>query len=167
MSFFGLFKGKQPLEALNVDSQTIVSPMQGKRIELGDVQDEVFGSGVFGEGLAIVPSLGEVYAPVAGVVEAIFPTKHAITIRGNNGVEILIHIGINTVELNGQHYESQVRANDQVEAGDLLMKFDVDAIKKAGYDITTPVIFVNGEEFQKTYLDVHEVQRGTPIIRLG
>lgn len=167
MSFSGLFKGEQPLEALNVDSQTIVSPMQGKRIELGDVQDVVFGSGVFGEGLAIVPSLGEVYAPVAGVVEAIFPTKHAITIRGNNGVEILIHIGINTVELNGQYYELQVRANDQVEAGDLLMKFDVDAIKKVGYDITTPVIFVNGEEFQKTYLNVHEVQRGTPIIRLG
>ena len=156
----------EDLTEVEVDTKTIVSPMNGKMIKLEEVDDEVFASGAVGEGVAIIPSKGEVYAPVDGVVGSIFNTKHAITLRGDNGTEFLIHIGINTVELGGKHYEEQVKAGDRVKAGDLIMKFDADAIKKAGYDLTTPVILANGHEFQKTYMNVSDVKRGTPIIHL-
>lgn len=163
------FKNEQEEEILNevsIDEKTIVSPLHGELIALEDVDDEVFASGAVGEGVAIIPSKGEVYAPVNGVVESIFKTKHAITLRGDNGAEFLIHIGLNTVQLGGKHYEEQVNVGDRVKAGDLLMKFDMQAIKKAGYDLTTPVIIANGQAFEKKYMDVAQVKRGTPIICL-
>lgn len=164
------FKNEQEeeeiLNEVSVDEKTIVSPLHGELIALEDVDDEVFASGAVGEGVAIIPSKGEVYAPVNGVVESIFKTKHAITLRGDNGAEFLIHIGLNTVQLGGKHYEEQVNVGDRVKAGDLLMKFDMQAIKKAGYDLTTPVIIANGQAFEKKYMDVAQVKRGTPIICL-
>ena len=160
---------QQDLEVKNevsASQNTIVSPLQGELIELKQVKDEVFSTGVVGEGVAIIPSVGEVYAPTDGVIHSIFPTKHAITFASDNGIEFLIHVGLDTVQLQGQHYETKVKAGDRVKAGDLLMKFDIDAIKKAGYDTTTPVILANGHEFKKEYVDVTRVKKGTPIIHL-
>ncbi len=154
------------IESFDVDHNTIVSPLKGQLIPLEEVKDEVFRTGVLGEGIAVIPEIGEVYAPVSGVVETIFHTKHAITLRGDNGAEILIHVGINTVELEGKHYDPQVKEGDRVEAGQLLLKFDLEAIKEAGYDMTTPVILANGADLRKEYVNVVNVQKGTPIIAL-
>ena len=141
------------VEEVDVDYKTIVSPLKGQVIPLEEVKDEVFRTGILGEGIAVIPEVGEVYAPVCGVVETIFHTKHAMTLRGDNGAEILIHVGINTVELEGKHYDPQVNEGERVVAGQLLMKFDLDAIQEAGYDITTPVILANGADLRKEYLN--------------
>lgn len=125
---------------------TLYAPSTGKLIPLSEVNDEAFRSGSLGQGFAIVPTAGQVNAPVAGTVTAVFPTKHAIGLTDNKGHEFIIHIGIDTVQLNGKHFQCHVKQNDKVAVGDILVSYDMHAIQKAGYDTTTMVVVTNLKE---------------------
>jgi len=128
----------------------VSSPVKGEVVALDTVRDEVFSSGAMGKGIAIMPSEGVVYAPFDGEVVTIFQSKHAIGLRSDSGVEVLIHVGLDTVQLEGQHFESHVENGQRVKEGDVLVTFDLEAIAKAGYDTITPVIVTN----TGNYLDV-------------
>ncbi|MDK4468472.1 beta-glucoside-specific PTS transporter subunit IIABC [Enterococcus hirae] len=123
------------------------SPLSGKVLPLSDVPDKVFSSGAMGKGLAIDPEKGELIAPADGEITTIFPTGHAVGLTTKDGIEILMHIGMDTVELDGQGFETFVKQGDQVKAGDLLVRFDIEAIKAAGYSVITPIVITNTEHF--------------------
>ena len=123
----------------------VLSPVDGTVVPLTEVPDAAFAEGALGQGVAIQPRSGAVYAPFDGTVVAAFPTGHAFGLRHADGAELLIHIGIDTVKLGGEHFTANVAAGQQVKAGDLLVTFDGDAIEKAGYSLTTPIIITNGE----------------------
>jgi PTS system beta-glucosides-specific IIC component len=128
----------------------VMSPLKGEIVELSKVNDETFAQEMIGKGVAINPTVGEVTSPVDGVVSVIFPSKHAIGITSEDGVELLIHIGLDTVKLDGKHFKSFVENGDRVRIGDKLVEFDMEEIKSEGYDIITPVIVTNSNK----YLDV-------------
>lgn len=125
----------------------IGAPVGGRVIGLSEVKDEAFSSGVLGKGLAIVPTEGRVVAPCDGVISALFPTGHAIGITADNGAEVLLHIGMDTVKLEGRFFHIKTEAGVRVKTGDLLLEFDLEDIKAAGYDVTTPVLITNYGEF--------------------
>ena len=131
------------------DENTIAAPMNGNAIPLEEVPDETFAQGVLGLGAAIEPNEGKVVAPADGTVETIFDTKHAIGLSLNNGAEILIHIGINTVELGGEGYKAFVAEGDKVKKGQTLITFDMDFIKSKGYKLVTPVIVTNSDDYSE------------------
>ena len=126
----------------------IQSPLLGHAKSLSQAPDPVFAQGVMGQGLVIEPLEGELVAPVAGVVSAIFPTKHAIGLISDEGVELLMHIGMDTVNLDGKGFTAHVKQGDQVAVGDALISFDIEMIKAAGYSVDTPVIVTNQNDFQ-------------------
>lgn len=126
----------------------IVSPLNGELKALEEVNDPTFAGGILGQGVAIVPSEGKLYSPINGKVSSIFDTKHAIGLEDENGTEMLIHIGLETVDLNGKGFEAKVKVDDEVKAGDLLIEFDLDEIKKT-HDTITPVLIVNADEFSQ------------------
>ncbi|QGX46084.1 PTS system trehalose-specific EIIBC component [Streptococcus equinus] len=127
---------------------SIQSPLVGHAKDLSQAQDPVFAQGVMGQGLVIEPTDGELLAPINGVVSAIFPTKHAIGLISDEGMELLMHIGMDTVNLNGQGFTAHVKQGDRVSVGDALISFDIEAIKAAGYPVDTPVIITNQNDFQ-------------------
>lgn len=129
-------------------SQEIYAPLTGKMIPLTEVKDEVFSSESMGKGVAVIPSEGKIYAPFDGKVEALFPTGHAVGLVSNDGVEVLIHVGIDTVNLDGKGYKKLVEQDTEVKKGQPLIEFDIDVIKEAGYDITTMVIVSNTDEYE-------------------
>jgi PTS system beta-glucosides-specific IIC component len=135
---------------LLMKTASIVSPLTGDVKLLNQVNDQVFSSGALGKGIAIEPTTGKAFSPVDGVVSTLFPTGHAIGITSDEGIEILIHIGIDTVQLDGKYYDPQIKQGDQVKQGDLLVNFDIERIKEAGYQVTTPIIITN----TVNYLDV-------------
>ena len=130
-------------------AQTVIlgAHLNGTVLALSDVKDEAFASGVLGQGVAIEPSEGKLYAPADGVVETVFDSKHAVSITAANGVEVLMHIGIDTIKLGGQHFEAHVQDGQVVKKGDLLISFDMDAIKAAGYPLTTPMVVCNSDDY--------------------
>lgn len=143
----------------------LYSPMKGKVVPLSEVKDEVFSEGIMGKGIAVEPSEGKVYSPVTGVIVTVLPTKHAIGIIGENNVELLIHIGMDTVNLNGKYYIAHVKANDKVKAGDLILEFDMDKIKSAGYEVVTPVIVTNSDNFNEMVMtDAEDVSVGDKLM---
>lgn len=127
----------------NDEINTIQAPLKGNVIALESVNDEMFSKKALGDGIAMIPEIGELYAPCEGIIKMVFDTKHAIGMETTNGTELLFHVGLNTVELNGKYYEACVKAGDHVKQGDLLLKFDVEKIKSEGYDVTTPIIVTN------------------------
>lgn len=137
------------------------SPLTGQARELSTAVDPVFAQGVMGQGVLIDPTEGELVAPVDGIVSVLFPTKHAIGLVSTDGVEILMHIGMDTVNLDGKGFEAHVTQGDHVKAGDKLISFDISAIKEAGYPVETPVIVTN----QDTYLPTEMVSLPTDIER--
>lgn len=137
-------------ENKSAEKEILVSPLQGEVKALADVPDEAFSSGVLGKGIAVLPSEGKVVAPADGTIMTIFPTGHAIGMITENGAEILIHIGIDTVKLDGKYFHSKVKQGDPVKCGQVLVEFDLDKIKEAGYSMITPVLITN---FQQ-YLDI-------------
>jgi sugar PTS system EIIA component len=125
--------------------ETIISPMTGKVVRLEDVPDKVFSQKLVGDGIAIEPAEGRVVSPLEGEVIQLFPTKHAIGIRGKNGLEVLIHIGLDTVELNGEGFQGHVEQGDKVQIGDLLLTVDMELIKKKSYNLISPVVITNSD----------------------
>ena len=125
------------------------SHMEGEAIPMSEVKDETFAAEVLGKGIAIIPKKGEVTAPCDAVVETVFATRHAIGLKADNGAEILIHVGINTVELGGKFYTSHVTEGDRVRTGQVMLTFDMEKIKEAGYDVTTPMIVTNSDDYQE------------------
>lgn len=150
---------------LAIKQQFIDAPVSGKISKLSASPDPAFADGSMGSGFVISPSDGNVYAPVSGVVKMLFPTRHAIGIQSDNGTEIMIHIGINTMELNGKYFESHVTQGARVQKGQLLITFDLDSIKKAGYDISTPVIVTNKQDYKDVQLLKTGIQsHGTTVM---
>lgn len=126
--------------AIETEAGCVYAPVEGTAVLHTEIPDATFASGALGAGVGIVPARGEVVAPFDGEISMFFDTKHAIGLLSSDGTEILIHVGINTVELNGAHFQALKESGDQVKAGDRLLTFDMDAIKKAGYDLTTAVL---------------------------
>jgi len=125
----------------------VAAPLTGQVIPLSEVPDPVFSQGMMGDGVAIIPSEGRLVAPFDGEISAIFPTGHAVGMTHASGAEVLMHIGIDTVNLNGQHFHALVKQGDRVKAGQTLVEFDAPAIQQAGYSLATPVLVTNGEDF--------------------
>lgn len=148
-------KSNSGLSTAKGDKIVLASPIEGKVISLDKVEDQVFSSGALGKGVAIEPSLGEVYAPADAQVTTLFPTGHAIGLTTTDGVEVLMHIGMDTVELNGDGFETFVKQGDEVKKGDLLVKFDMNKIKEAGYSVITPIVVTNSGD----YLDVLDMEQ--------
>ena len=121
----------------------ISNPVEGEVVNLDQVPDEVFAQKMLGDGFAVKPSGEKVYAPVGGEIKVLFPTLHAIAIETKEGLELLIHIGIDTVELKGEGFEAHVKLGDKVNAGDLLVSFNKQIIEESGKDTITPIIITN------------------------
>lgn len=155
-------------EAVSGAEQQIFSPLNGQLVALAQVNDDVFSQGLLGQGVAIRPQEGVLRAPLTGEVVTFLPSMHAVGIKGDNGVELLVHIGIDTVNLAGQHFTSELKVGDRVQVGDELVRFDLAAIVGLGYDITTPVLVVNSEAFpQLNCRQPGAVDFGQPIITLN
>ena len=151
---------------LNVSTE-LVSPLDGELLPLSEVKDEVFSSGAMGEGVAIEPSQGVLHAPANGRVVMTFPTGHAIGMKTKDGAEILMHIGMDTVNLQGKGFETLVDKGDEVKAGDELVKFDIDEIHSAGYIVTTPIVVTNSKDYEKvSVVRQGEVKVGQEILDL-
>lgn len=149
------------------ERSTVYAPMTGKVKDLSEVEDEVFSSGMLGNGIAIEPTNGQVNSPVDGIVTTVFPTKHAIGVTSDDGVEILIHIGMDTVELNGEGFESFVKQNERVKKGDLLIRVNLDKIKAAGLSMTTPIVVTNSNSYKAISIDAkNTVDKGQVLLTI-
>ena len=154
-------------ETAMLDRISIVSPLKGNVIKLEKMQDDAFASGILGKGVAIVPEEGAVYAPVDGEISALFPTLHAIGIKADSGAEVLIHIGLNTVQLNGKGFDAKIKQGDRIKAGQLLLTFDKEMIEKEGYCMETPVIISNTDAFLDVIdTDQEKVKAGDPLLTI-
>ena len=149
------------------ERSTVYAPMTGKVKDLSEVEDEVFSSGMLGNGIAIEPTNGQVNSPVDGIVTTVFPTKHAIGVTSDDGVEILIHIGMDTVELNGEGFESFVKQNERVKKGDLLIRVNLDKIKAAGLSMLTPIVVTNSNSYKAISIDAkNTVDKGQVLLTI-
>lgn len=146
---------------------TIASPMRGEVLPLSKVKDETFASEMMGKGIAINPAEGKVVSPVNGKVQMVFKTKHAIGLKANNGPEILIHIGMDTVQLEGKYFTAKVKDGDEIKVGDTLVEFDMNAIKKEGYELITPVIVTNSNDYLEVIpKDIENVKTGDTVLTI-
>lgn len=132
--------------------EEILSPVKGKIVALNELEDEAFASGALGAGIAIEPTEGKLYAPCDGEITTFFPTGHAIAIKTVGGAEVLIHVGMDTVRMDGDGFESKRRQNETVKKGELLLIFDLEKIKAAGLSPMTPVVVTNSEEYTGVFL---------------
>ncbi|MCD3218795.1 PTS cellobiose/arbutin/salicin transporter subunit IIBC [Mammaliicoccus sciuri] len=147
------------------DHLTVAAPVEGHIKPIESVEDDVFSREVIGKSMAIEPAGNKIYAPVTGTVTSVFPTKHAIGITGDNGVEVLVHVGIDTVKLNGEPFTSTIEQGDHVTVGDILGTFDLTQIIESGYDPTTIIVITNTDEYESiTSFDHAEVKAQTSIL---
>lgn len=143
---------------------TAYAPMTGKAIPLKEVNDPTFGDELMGKGVAFVPTIGELVSPISGTVMNVFRTKHAMVIRSAEGMELLIHVGINTVKLRGQFFDAHVQAGDQIQVGDKLLTFDLAQISQ-NYDITTAMVVTNTADYKQILpLKLGEIASGEPVL---
>ncbi|MBP3379038.1 MAG: PTS glucose transporter subunit IIA, partial [Clostridia bacterium] len=142
------------------------SPLSGKTVELSDVNDPTFAEKILGDGGAIIPINGKLCSPLDGVIESIAETSHAIAISGDNGTEVLMHIGIDTVELKGEGFSVKVSVGERVKAGDVLIDFDIDIIKSAGYETVTPIIITNSDNYSRISSAKGAVSVGDELLEL-
>ncbi|MBE5910800.1 beta-glucoside-specific PTS transporter subunit IIABC [Pseudobutyrivibrio sp.] len=150
-----------------VNGETIAAPIKGEVKALTDVEDQVFASEAMGKGIAIVPSEGKVYAPADGEITAFFATGHAIGITTTKGAQVIIHVGMDTVQLNGKGFTPKVKQGDTVKKGDLLLEFDMDFIKGEGYSVVTPVVITNTTAYADVIpTDASSVEIGNDLITL-
>ncbi len=157
---FGFLKKKQTEIMLG-------SPVKGKSVPLTEVNDPTFSEGMLGQGVAVIPSEGKIYAPADGEIGMVFDTLHAVSMTVDCGAEILIHVGLDTVKMNGEGFVGYVQAGDTVKKGDLLLEVDLDKVKEAGYDIITPVLICNTDEYELVEgLSGKDVVPGEDVIRI-
>lgn len=134
----------------------LMMPIEGQVIKIEEVPDPAFSQKMLGDGFAIKPSKGKVYSPVRGKIVQRFPTNHAIGIESTEGLEILIHFGINTVELNGEGFKNHVDVGDVVEAGALLLEVDLDYVKGQEKSLITPIVFTKSDQIKKQVIDYND-----------
>lgn len=156
---FGFMKKK--------NEEILVSPIEGEALPSSAASDPTFGEEMLGKGMTIMPAVGKVFSPVDGTISMVFETKHAINMVSDGGAEILIHIGLDTIKLKGEHFTAHVQDNAKVKKGDLLLEFDIDAIKAAGFDVISPVVICNPDSYKevKTFTG-KKVNPGDEIIVL-
>lgn len=147
--------------------KTVDSPLIGQVIPLSEVNDPVFSSEAMGKGCAVIPSEGKVFAPFDGIIVGLLDSHHAVGVESKNGIEILIHVGMDTVKLGGKHFTCHIEDGQQVKKGQLLLEFDMDAIKAEGYEVVTPVIITNSDEFTEiTTETAGQVKNGDKLLKL-
>lgn len=139
---FQIFKKKDEEKIL------IGSPVKGEAVSIQEVSDPTFGQEILGKGVAVRPEEGKIYAPVDGEVSLLFDTLHAVSITSRDGVEILVHIGLDTVALKGAYFTAHKKTGDQIRKGDLLITVDLLKVKEAGYDLITPVVICNSDDYK-------------------
>lgn len=149
------------------DAVKICAPCKGCLKALQEVKDPTFSAGILGQGVAIVPSEGKFYAPADGIVATVFPTGHAAAIKTTGDAEVLLHIGLDTVKLNGKYFTIHVEEGQRVKKGDLLLEADLDAVMQAGYELATPIVICNSDAFDKIEtVGAGNVAVGDEILRL-
>lgn len=161
---------EETAEDSKTDTEDIViaSPLKGTVIRLEEVEDAAFSSGALGKGAAILPEEGVLYAPADGMITAMFPTGHAIGMISNSGAEILMHIGMDTVQLEGRGFKPLIQPGDKVKKGQKLLEFDMDLIKEAGYSLTTPVLITNSGQFaQVAAVDCRHTEAGETLLTIS
>lgn len=160
---------KQATEEIEekTEEKVVMSPLTGEVIPLSEVKDEAFSSEAMGKGCAIIPTEGTVCAPFDGIIVGLLDSHHAVGMESENGIEILIHVGMDTVKLNGKHFVSHVEQGQKVKKGQLLLEFDIPAIQKAGYEVVTPVIIANTDEFSDIVTEANgQVHCGERLLHL-
>ena len=158
-------KKEEPQEIIPAKDEALRAPVSGKVIPLSEVRDEAFAGGILGQGAAVIPENGEICAPCDGVISVMYPTGHAVGIKSDIGAEILIHVGMDTVTLNGSCFDVKVKAGDHVKAGQLLVRANIEGIKKEGLDITTPVIVANTADYMQIKMAAEKsVKRGEVLL---
>lgn len=168
MSLFGKFlkredSGDGGTVSIEEEQGIVYSPVNGKVITLESVDDGMFSEKILGDGMAVVPSDGNFIAPVSGTVESAFPTGHAYGIKTDSGLEVLIHIGLDTVNLNGKGFRPQVRQGEKVKAGDKLAEVDLEVIRKAGYPTETMIIVTSGNQVTGIAAPSAEIKAGEKL----
>ena len=159
MSLFGNLIAASSIE--------LAAPVDGEAVPLKEVQDPTFGEEILGKGMAVRPEQGSVYAPCDATVELAFETGHAVSLKADSGAEILIHIGIDTVRLNGKYFRVHVSNGDHVSKGQLLIEFDREAIAAEGYDTITPMVICNSDDYRKIEaITGNRVHAGDKVLRL-
>ena len=142
----------------------LVSPVNGKMILLKDVPDKVFASEMMGPGVAFITNDGKVYSPCDGELATVFPTKHALGLKANNGAEILLHFGLDTVELEGEGFTLFKEAGEKIQKGDLLLDVDIDKVQNKGYKIDMPMIITNSSEYSVNISELADVTANQEIV---
>jgi PTS system sucrose-specific IIC component len=143
----------------------VFAPAKGKAIPLSEVHDPTFASETLGKGMAIIPTEGKIYAPFDGTLDMLYDTMHALGLTSDDGIEVLIHVGIDTVKLNGKHFKAHAKSGDEVKKGQLLLEFDIDGIRADGYYVDTPVIITNTDEYKDVKMVVN-TEPGTPVLEI-
>ena len=168
LTFFAGLPRASAVAVAPVSANDILAPMSGSVIALDQVPDSTFASGLLGRGVAIIPAVGKVIAPFPGEVASLFQTKHAIGLQSDSGIELLIHVGIDTVKLDGVPFTAHVKEGDRVQAGDLLIEFDRQAILDAGYDLATPIIISNSDDYREIdTVAPSAVEAGQPLLSVS
>ncbi|ACJ35140.1 PTS sugar transporter subunit IIA [Anoxybacillus flavithermus] len=145
--------------------EVIVSPLTGNVRSLENVPDPVFAQKMMGDGFAIEPTDGVVVSPIHGEVVQVFPTKHAVGLRSDEGLEILIHVGIDTVHMHGEGFEAYVKKGDRVKVGDLLLSFDLALVQQKAKSPLTPVVITNGEVVNECHREhIEQTERGSTVL---
>ena len=162
-----MFDSLKKMFEKNAKTISLKAVEDGRTIPMDEVNDQTFAQELLGPGIAIVPSNGTVVSPVNGTIATVMDTKHAVCIQGEDGLELIVHAGLDTVELNGKYYQTYKEIGDQVKAGDVLLEFDLEEITKAGYDVTTPIVITNLGDYKITKcLTVQQVKAGEEVIQL-
>lgn len=162
-----MFDSLKKMFEKNAKTISLKAVEDGRTIPMDEVNDQTFAQELLGPGIAIVPSNGTVVSPINGTIATVMDTKHAVCIQGEDGLELIVHAGLDTVELNGKYYQTYKEIGDQVKAGDVLLEFDLEEITKAGYDVTTPIVITNLGNYKITKcLTGQQVKAGEEVIQL-
>ena len=160
-----MFDSLKKMFEKNAKTISLKAVEDGRTIPMDEVNDQTFAQELLGPGIAIVPSNGTVVSPINGTIATVMDTKHAVCIQGEDGLELIVHAGLDTVELNGKYYQTYKEIGDQVKAGDVLLEFE--EITKAGYDVTTPIVITNLGDYKITKcLTGQQVKAGEEVIQL-
>ena len=162
-----MFDSLKKMFEKNAKTISLKAVEDGRTIPMDEVNDQTFAQELLGPGIAIVPSNGTVVSPINGTIATVMDTKHAVCIQGEDGLELIVHAGLDTVELKGKYYQTYKEIGDQVKAGDVLLEFDLEEITKAGYDVTTPIVITNLGDYKITKcLTGQQVKAGEEVIQL-